>query len=87
MKRNDAKVMEEVEWSGKGPIPAIGTKVDVGVNHLGPGEVIKHFIHAGFLGVEVKLDKAGPDGLFVFVFGIELEMKSRNSTIDAGKEA
>ncbi len=69
--------MESVEWSGAGAIPAVGTKVNVGLNGLGPGEVTGHYVHDGFIGLVVKIDKE-PEwfkkngGNPAYVFGLEL---------------
>lgn len=45
------------KWSGKQPPPAIGDRVVVNFNGFGPATVLDYFVEAGWLGVEVKLDK------------------------------
>lgn len=44
------------KWGGKQPPPAIGANVIVGVNSIGPGEVLGYFEEGGFLGVLVRPD-------------------------------
>lgn len=61
--------------------PAIGTRVRVTVNSIGPGVVDGYFVEAGYLGVRVKLDpetraewhkKQNPDIDYALVFGSEI---------------
>jgi len=50
------EVTEKSKWSGKEPVPAIGERVIVTMNRLGPGTVEAYFIEDTFLGVYVKLE-------------------------------
>jgi hypothetical protein len=43
-------------WSGKGPIPSVGTRVTVRMNGFGEGTVVGHFVEEGWAGVRVHLD-------------------------------
>lgn len=45
----------KVKWSRPGPLPEIGTEVDVRVNSIGLGWVAGYFREYGFLGLIVKL--------------------------------
>jgi len=68
-------------WSGKNPVPpAIGERVTINFNGLGPGTVESYFIEDRWLGVKVKLDKQpewhrkqNPGRDFALVFGRELD--------------
>lgn len=72
-----------VKWSGAGAVPAIGARVNVKINGMGPGTVIGYFVEPepdnGWLGVKVTLDKRpdwhvrqNPDRPFTLVFGAEI---------------
>lgn len=54
--------------------PAIGERVNVDVNKIGPGVVESYFVEAGFLGVNVVLDKPIPwnDCKNAMSFGCEI---------------
>jgi hypothetical protein len=47
---------EGAKWSGRGAPPKKGARVVVGLNRLGPGEVVDYFAEHGYLGVRVRLD-------------------------------
>jgi len=68
------------KWSGKSSIPAIGDRVRIRINDLGTGCVKSYFHEAGWLGVEVTLDKRPEwhlkqqgDSTPALVFGVEVE--------------
>jgi hypothetical protein len=42
-------------WSGEKPPPAVGEIVKANFNNLGAGEVLRYFVHEGYLGVIVRL--------------------------------
>jgi len=70
----------EHTWSGKGPIPDLGTKVEINFNGLGEGVVHSYFVEHGYIGVRVKLDNQ-PDWHknqgrppYAMVFGIEINI-------------
>ena len=72
--------MLEGRWSGKKLPPAIGDRVTINFNGLGPGTVESYFIEDRWLGVKVKLDKQpewhrkqNPGRDFALVFGRELD--------------
>jgi hypothetical protein len=46
-----------IKWSGKKPPPAIGTKVKVTMNSLGPAIVRGYFIEHNWLGINVQFLK------------------------------
>lgn len=43
-------------WSGDGPPPPLGARVDIAMNNLGPGTIVGYFYEAGWLGVHVRLE-------------------------------
>src|SRR5579863_10395026 len=48
---------EELKWSGKGfPLAAVGARLNVVINKLGPGEVVGYCASHGWLGLMVKLE-------------------------------
>ncbi len=48
---------EELKWSAKFPLPAIGSRVRITLNSIGPAVVKGYFSSAGFLGVMTKATK------------------------------
>jgi hypothetical protein len=72
-----------IQWSGVRPVPAIGTRVRVTMNDLGPGVITGYFVEYGWLGVYVRLDpdtrpawhkKQNPTKTDAMVFGIEIQL-------------
>lgn len=45
-----------MKWSGKKELPAIGAKVKVTMNSLGPAEVVGYYESHGYLGLMVKFE-------------------------------
>lgn len=72
----DPKILR---WSGKARPPAIGEKVQIDVNNLGTGTVVRYFAQEGWLGVLVQLDHISAErherwgGGPTHVFGAELK--------------
>lgn len=72
-------------WSGDGRIPAIGERVDIKMNGIGPGVVEEYFCAPGsrdenptyYIGVAVRLDKPWFNGVREIevsrVYGRELD--------------
>ncbi len=46
-----------LQWSGRGEVPAIGTRVHIYMNGIGPAEVKAYFHAEGYLGVLCQPDK------------------------------
>jgi hypothetical protein len=68
-------------WAGKAPPPAIGSKVTVIINNLGPAVVVGYFVEAGFLGLRVQHDsppdwyiKQNKGNVVGHVFGPEVKL-------------
>lgn len=68
-------------WSGVGEPPALGSKVTVTINGIGPGVVAGYAVHDGWLGVMVQADqetrplwhrKDNPDNRPSLVYGSEM---------------
>lgn len=55
--RNDPSGKHPMKWSGKDDPPAVGAKVKVRMNNIGPGVVRGYFVEYGWLGVLVKPSK------------------------------
>ncbi len=69
----DHETLTAAKWSGAGPIPEIGTRVQVRMNGFGPGVVLGHGIEHGYAYVLVLPDTQPEGGLaLVHVFGAEL---------------
>ncbi len=57
---DDRQIMnrdDPFKWGGKSPPPAIGDKVTIAVNGIGPGVVLSYFVQEGFLGVYARPEK------------------------------
>lgn len=67
------------DQSGVNTPPAIGERVTVTVNKIGPGVVESYFIEAGFLGVNVVLDNPirWNGCKTAMSFGCEIEKEAR----------
>ena len=72
--------MENVKWSGKGAIPAVGDTVNVRLNSIGEGCVTGYFVQDGYVGVKVKIFNPpewmkcnNPEGEDSFIFGAEIK--------------
>lgn len=70
-------------WTGKGEPPALGTRVTVTINAIGPGEVTGYAVHGGYLGIMFRADEATrpawhkeqhPDNQPSLVFGPEFKV-------------
>jgi hypothetical protein len=48
------------KWGGKFPPPAVGQKVKVGVNCIGPAVVLEYFEEEGWLGCVVQPEAPPP---------------------------
>lgn len=46
----------KAKWTSPRPIPAVGDRVLIGMNRVGPGVVVDHTIYEGYQGVVVKPD-------------------------------
>jgi hypothetical protein len=65
-------------WSGKFPPPAVGEKIRMTINSIGPGTVRGYFTESGFLGLLVQpesppewyVKQNGPNAVG-HIFGIE----------------
>jgi len=69
-------------WTGKGEPPALGARVTIGINQLGPGTVTGYAVDGGYLGVMVLVDESTrpawhkrqvPENKAALVFGAELK--------------
>jgi hypothetical protein len=45
-------------WTGKGEPPALGARVTITINAIGPGTVTGYAVEGGYLGVMVRADEA-----------------------------
>lgn len=67
-------------WSGKGEVPAIGARVQIYLNNIGPATVMAYFHYDGYLGVLVApdtmpahLQNQQPAITLCHAYGIDLE--------------
>jgi hypothetical protein len=69
-------------WSGVGEPPAVGARVTLTINNLGPATVTGYAVEGGYLGVMVKIDEAtrpawhkkqNPENQPSLAFGAELK--------------
>jgi hypothetical protein len=81
-REGDERPYRHALWSGAGEPPAVGSRVIVRINGIGPGTVTGYAVEGGYLGVMVQADEAtrpdwhkkqNPSNGPAIVFGAELK--------------